>query len=179
MPEQPYQQSITGTEFHGWLERQFGQGIAVDIDSLTDDSDASVPEGIDISNLQETFARSQWAGRKPEDVEIEIQVAIERNIFICKLDAVFATDDGFQIVDWKTGKAPETAEDEEAKALQLALYRMAYSRYKGIDPSKISCALYFVTDDRVLEPSIKSEAEIIELWQSVLAKVQSLNEVKD
>jgi hypothetical protein len=42
----------------------------------------------------------------------------------------------------------------------------------GVDPNTITCALYYVTEDKILEPPIKTEAELIELWQGVLAKVR-------
>jgi DNA helicase-2/ATP-dependent DNA helicase PcrA len=175
MPEEPYKQSLTGTEFHGWLERQFGQGIAIDFDALDEPLDEEDETKVDIAALQATFAKSPWADLTPYEVEIEIQVAIDQNIFICKLDAVYKTETGYQIVDWKTGKPPADQKDEDAKGLQLSLYRMALARHLKKDPETISCVLYYVTEDKILEPPIKTEAELIELWQSVLAKVKPLD----
>ncbi len=171
MPEKPYQQSLTGTEFHGWLEAQFGRGAIIDIDSLESD-DLEEVATLDIRALQQTFANSKWAGQTPVDVEIEIQVSIGTNTFICKLDAVYKTEAGFEIVDWKTGAPPKDKAQEEAKALQLALYRLAYSKYLNIDPETITTCLFFVTDNLVISPKVKSEKEIIELWQAVLARVE-------
>ena len=173
MPEKPYQQSLTGTEFHGWLEAQFGRGAVIDLDSLDQDLDQDEVTHVDILELQKTFAASRWAGLTPVDVEVEIQVSVGSNTFICKLDAVYKTANGFEIVDWKTGAPPKDKASEEAKALQLALYRMAYSRYLGIDPETITACLFFVTDNLILEPKIKSEQEIIELWQGVLRNVEA------
>ena len=45
---------------------------------------------------------------------------------------VIYEDNFVEIIDWKTGKKPKDAKDEELRALQLALYRMAYSRFSGI-----------------------------------------------
>ena len=90
---------------------------------------------------------------------------------MCKLDAVYAVDDGrhdVQIVDWKTGKAPRDAADLERKQLQLALYRLAYAKHAGIDPARIDAVFYFVADDRVVRPErLYSEAELVELWAAV------------
>jgi DNA helicase-2/ATP-dependent DNA helicase PcrA len=173
MPEKPYQQSLTGTEFHGWLESQFGRGAVIDIDSLDQDLDDDEIPQVDIRELQEIFARSRWAGLTPVDVEVEIQVSIGSNTFICKLDAVYKSADGFEIVDWKTGSPPKDKAEEEAKGLQLALYRMAYARYLKVDPETISACLFYVTDNLVVEPRIKSEQEVIELWQGVLRNLKA------
>jgi DNA helicase-2/ATP-dependent DNA helicase PcrA len=73
----------------------------------------------------------------------------------------------FQIVDWKTGKAPRDADDLERKQLQLALYRLAFARYSGVDPARIDAVFYFVADDRVVRPErLYSEEELRSLWSS-------------
>jgi len=70
-------------------------------------------------------------------------------------------------VDWKTGKAPKSAADLEAKQLQLALYRLAYSRWKGVELALIDAVFYYVADDAVIEPErIFDEAELVALWRS-------------
>ena len=117
--------------------------------------------------LQDTFARSVWAGRKPIDVEREIHLPFDGRIVICKIDAVYADGDRFQVVDWKTGKAPKDAADLERKQLQLALYRLAYARWAGIPEEKIDAAFYFVAEDRVLVPErIDSEEQLLARWRA-------------
>jgi DNA helicase-2/ATP-dependent DNA helicase PcrA len=87
---------------------------------------------------------------------------------ICKIDAVYEQDGRFQVVDWKTGRVPKDAKDLEEKQLQLALYRLAYSHWRGIDPSQIDAVFYYVADDRVIEPErIFDEAELLERWRAV------------
>jgi predicted RecB family nuclease len=71
----------------------------------------------------------------------------------------------YQVVDWKTGKAPSTPDDLEVKQLQLALYRLAYAKWKGIDPELIDAVFYFVADDTVIAPEeLFSEKQLLELW---------------
>ena len=121
-----------------------------------------------ISALQATFAKSRWADQVPADTEIEIQLAIGNNIFICKLDAVFATSDGgFEVVDWKTGKKPATKDEAAQRALQLALYRMAYAQYKKLNPDNVTATLYYVEDDFELKPDLLSREQLLELWGQV------------
>jgi DNA helicase-2/ATP-dependent DNA helicase PcrA len=89
-------------------------------------------------------------------------------VIICKIDAVYSEPGGrVRIVDWKTGRAPKDAADLERKQLQLALYRLAYSRWAGIPEDRIDAAFYFVADDRVLEPDrIDSEEQLLTRWRA-------------
>ena len=169
MPQKPYKQTRNGTLFHSWVEARFGQEhLAEDLDS----SD-SLPTEFDlesIKQLQANFEASRWASLEPLEIEREIQLTIEGNTFICKLDAVFATETGVEIIDWKTGKKPKDAKDEQLRALQLALYRMAYSRFSGIPIERIEASFYFVVDDVEVKPQkLLNEQELLELWRKTIS----------
>jgi DNA helicase-2/ATP-dependent DNA helicase PcrA len=176
MPERPYRQTRLGTLFHGWVEQRYGTaaGASDVIDASVlelDDPAGEVVESAQLEALQRTFAASAWADRRPEEVEIELHVVLAGQVVVCKLDAVYQADDGvhdYQIVDWKTGKAPRDADDLERKQLQLALYRLAFARWKGIAPERIDAVFYFVSDDAVVRPErLYSEEELRSLWSSV------------
>ncbi|GAA0419713.1 ATP-dependent DNA helicase [Leifsonia naganoensis] len=175
MPERPYRQTRLGTLFHRWVEERFGApaGGADELDAAAtelDDPAGELLEADRLAELQATFAASTWAGRRPEEVELEIHVTLAGQVVVCKLDAVYRSDDGmheYQIVDWKTGKAPRDAEDLERKQLQLALYRLAFARYSGVDPALIDAVFYFVADDQVVRPErLYEEEELRSLWSS-------------
>jgi DNA helicase-2/ATP-dependent DNA helicase PcrA len=175
MPERPYRQTRLGTLFHRWVEERFGTvvGSADVLDAYgpeLDDPAGDVLEAERFEELKETFERSEWSGRAPEEVELEIHITLAGQVVVCKLDAVYRVDDGvhdYQIVDWKTGKAPRDAADLERKQLQLALYRLAFARYAGIDPERIDAVFYFVADDRVVRPErLYAEEELTSLWSS-------------
>ena len=88
-----------------------------------------------LAELQRTFERSEWADRRPEDVEIEIHLALAGQVFVCKLDAVYpARRHGVPGRRLEDGQGARDADDLELKQLQLALYRLAYARWKGVDP---------------------------------------------
>ncbi len=113
--------------------------------------------------LVDTFERSPFADRQPVEVEVEIHLVLAGRIVVCKIDAIFADEagDSFEVVDWKTGKAPSDAADLELKQLQLALYRLAYARWKGIEVERVGASFYFVSDDTVVRPErLHSEAEL-------------------
>jgi DNA helicase-2/ATP-dependent DNA helicase PcrA len=172
MPERPYRATQLGTLFHAWVEDRYGAGDVTDeLDALAVESDVEDYVGIDdeqLAALKRTFEASPWAGRRPVEVEREIHLPFAGRIVICKIDAVYEQAGRFQVVDWKTGKAPKDAKDLEEKQLQLALYRLAYAQWRGIDPSLIDAVFYYVADDRVIEPErIYGEQELLERWRSV------------
>lgn len=175
MPERPYRQTRLGTLFHSWVEERFGTvvGSADVLDAHAaelDDPAGDVLEAERFEELKATFERSEWSGRKPVEVELEIHITLAEQVVVCKLDAIYRPEDGrhdYQIVDWKTGKAPRDADDLERKQLQLALYRLAFARYAGVDPERIDAVFYFVADDRVVRPErLYSEEELTSLWSS-------------
>jgi DNA helicase-2/ATP-dependent DNA helicase PcrA len=172
LPEQPYRQTMAGTLFHSWVEKRFG--LLTGFESLDSLQEFQEPEETlkTIEELQSSFENSRFAKMTPFAIEGEIQVTIKGNTFICKLDAVFQTEHGFEIVDWKTGVPPVGEKEISERALQLALYRMAFSRLYKVDPATVEVCLYYVSEDLEIKPeSIPSEAELISLWESVLSEV--------
>ena len=177
MPERPFRATQLGTLFHSWVENRYGVGgDSEELDALPTETDAE--DYVDdeaLAALKTTFESSPWASRKPVDVEREIHLPFDGRIVICKIDAVYSLDDDrFEIVDWKTGKAPRDENDLEQKQLQLALYRLAYARWRGIDPARIDAVFYYVSDDRVIRPDhIYGEAELLEAWRRATAPADS------
>jgi DNA helicase-2/ATP-dependent DNA helicase PcrA len=197
MPERPYRQTRLGTLFHAWVERRselVGTGTRIDealweidADDLSDDTPVAADstrtsaDDLDLAALQRTFERSEWGDLSPIAVEIEIDFALGagvadaggEHIVICKLDAVYRRDDRggrIEIVDWKTGKAPKTAQERDDRMLQLALYRLAYHRRFDVPLEEIDVALYYVADDLVIrEDRIYSELELFQRWSAARA----------
>jgi DNA helicase-2/ATP-dependent DNA helicase PcrA len=183
IPERPFEATMTGTLFHSWVEQRFGIVASTEVI----DQEPEQYEGYadfsseKLEDLQENFENSRFATLRAREIETEIQVTIEQNTFICKIDAVFdvAPDDPelpgmlIEIVDWKTGEPPKTIEEESERALQLALYRMAYSRRHNIPEDNISVCLYYVGANKVLRPKVLGAAEVIDSWKQVLARFES------
>lgn len=190
IPEEPFKATRAGTIFHTMMEQRYAE--LARINSEVSELDlAEVGESIaakqlsqvdlaehqeTIEKLQATFAKSKWANLVPEAIEIEIQLAVENNIFICKLDAVFPGDVSavnglptFEVVDWKTGVAPTNEQEVHERSLQLALYRLAFAALRNVPLENVSACLYYVTDDiTVVPPHMLSREEILELWGRVL-----------
>jgi DNA helicase-2/ATP-dependent DNA helicase PcrA len=194
LPEKPYRATLLGTVFHTWVEsRSAMTGLSDVLDAHPGELDQE-PHGADgvfatpqgpvdeaqLEKLKATFVASPWGQRKPVAVEIEILVPLGGNTIVCKIDAVYEiestrdlpTGPRYEIVDWKTGKAPSSATDLELKQYQLALYRLAYSQWANIDPERIDACLYFVADDTIIRPErIYSESELEERWLSVTGSI--------
>lgn len=161
LPERPYRQTRLGTAFHAWVEERSGltgAGPSPD-DTLWASEDAVEPasDAAALDDLKARFLRSEWADRRPVEVEVEIDVVLDDllpdgrpHIAICKLDAVYRTGERIEIVDWKTGRPPRTAAEREERLLQLRLYRRAYHERSGVPEERIDVALYYVADDLVI-----------------------------
>ncbi|MCU1406940.1 MAG: ATP-dependent helicase [Glaciihabitans sp.] len=174
MPEKPYRATRLGTLFHSWVEQRYGVGgTAEELDTISTEMDAvdAPVDDEELVRLQETFERSPWASRAPVEVEREIHLILDGQIIVCKIDAVYFDGERYEVVDWKTGKAPRDAKDLEDKQLQLALYRLAYARWRGIDPEVIDAVFYYVSDDAVIRPErIFNETELVALWRNSLER---------
>ena len=154
VPSEPYRATKKGTAFHSWVE----DFLISEVDNQTGD----------IQDLAEVFKNSRFRDLPREDIEVEINLTRGLNTFVCKLDAVFKVGDRFEIVDWKTGAAPKTKAEQESMALQLALYRFAYSELRLIPIESIDVSFYFVADNLELIPdTVLSPQEIIELWEKL------------
>lgn len=182
LPEKPYRQTRLGTLFHSWVEQRSGMtgtGDVLDASMLELDGDdltaTQYPvEGAELDALralQTTFEASEWAEKKPVDVEIEIDVTLGGQVLICKLDAVYETDGRYQIVDWKTGRSPRGDDELEERQYQLALYRVAYARWKGIPAEDIDAVFYYVAEDTVIRPrTLYSEEELVRRWTEAVSR---------
>jgi DNA helicase II / ATP-dependent DNA helicase PcrA len=182
MPQRPFRATRLGTVFHRWVEQRYGLATTDDVvDGLGFDlgfDDEVAGEAVErerLGALQEAFSGSEWADRRPLEVERELHVPFEGHILICKIDAVYSlppAPDGsprVEIVDWKTGRAPRDADDRAAKELQLAVYRLAYARWRGLPLEHVEAAFYFVADDEVLRPeALPDEAALRSLWRATV-----------
>jgi DNA helicase-2/ATP-dependent DNA helicase PcrA len=140
MPAAPAPQARRGTAFHAWLEERFGAAKLVDLDELPGSGDEfAAPDGV-LAELQEAFLASEWADRQPAEVEVPFETPLGPLTLRGRIDAVFADGDGgFEVIDWKTGPPPSGAE-LAAAAVQLAAYRLGWSRLAGVPVERVSAA---------------------------------------
>ena len=73
-----------------------------------------------------------------------------------------AESGGFLIVDWKSGSSPKTEEELAARAIQLALYRIAFAKWQQIGVEKVTASFFFAADGKEIMPNrLLSEVELV------------------
>jgi DNA helicase-2/ATP-dependent DNA helicase PcrA len=155
------EQADTGNKFHATLEAAFRAGDEVDFAGFVEDKP-------DAKELTAAYTDSRFANLKPEYAEIEIQFPLAGFVMVCKLDAVYKTAHGYEVVDWKTGAAPKSESDLATKSIQLALYRIALSKYLKIGLEKIEATFFFVGERKELKPAkLISESEIEKFLEQI------------
>jgi len=178
MPERPYRQAKIGTLFHQWVERRYASvgGSAEQLSSDdnfwgddmsgVDRDEAQLTSMAELERLKKNFEHSQWGSRSPEAIEQEVTIPFAGRRLVCKIDAVYRTEDEtYEIVDWKTGKPPQSEEEKKLRSLQLELYRYAFARWKNIDPNHVTCALFYVSSGEIVRVSEHvSFSELEQRW---------------
>lgn len=177
VPLEPSPQARRGTAFHAWVEGWFGSSALVDLDDLPGADDDSVPVDADQRALREAFLATEWAQRTPLEVEVDIETAVAGYVLRSRVDAVFRDpehpelDDAVVVVDWKTGAPPTDPAAAAARELQLAVYRLAWSRWKGTPLDRVSAAFCYVGAGRTVRPErLLDEHEITALLEAAAAR---------
>lgn len=158
VPSPPSPQARLGTAFHAWVEGYFGAAALVDVDALPGADDDSLPAAATLERLRETFRATPWADRRPIAVEQEVRTSIDGYVVTSRIDAVFHDDertdvpDGVVVVDWKTGRPPDDAAERAARELQLAVYRLAWSRWTGLPLDLVRAAFCYVATGTTVYP---------------------------
>lgn len=145
-PQRPAPQARRGTAFHSWLEQRWKAETLLDIDELPGAADELVDDA-ELDRLKAAFEASEWADVHPVAVEVPFEMTFGGRVVRGRMDAVFRDPEGrFTVVDWKTGMPP-TGTAAEAKAIQLALYRLAWADLQGMtdeELGKVGAAFYYV-----------------------------------
>jgi DNA helicase-2/ATP-dependent DNA helicase PcrA len=152
MPAAPAPQARRGTAFHAWLEERFGAARLLDLDELPGSGDElAAPDGA-LAELQDAFLAGEWADRQPLDVEVPFETPLGPLTLRGRIDAVYADGEGgFEVIDWKTGPPPSGPE-LTAAAVQLAAYRIGWSRLTGVPVERVSAGFHHVAARVTLRP---------------------------
>ncbi|MBP1135557.1 DNA helicase-2/ATP-dependent DNA helicase PcrA [Arthrobacter sp. PvP023] len=161
VPREPGMSARKGTAFHAWVEEYFGKAGMLDLDEAPG-SDNHIDEAYGLDSMVETFRNSEWAHRAPAHVEVPVETRIGDVVVRGRIDAVFRdADGGWDLVDWKTGRRP-AAGQLKVKAVQLAVYRLAWARLKGVPLDSVRAAFYYVGENQVVRPHDLGTAEQLE-----------------
>jgi DNA helicase-2/ATP-dependent DNA helicase PcrA len=154
LPFKPDPIARRGTAFHSWLEERFALATPlIGDDELPGAADEGALDDSALERLKEKWLRSPWAQRTPYKVEVPFERSIDGTIVRGRMDAVYKSDDGtFDVVDWKTGSAKRGAELTHA-AIQLAVYRLAWSEIEGVPLDRVRAAFHYVGSEETVRPS--------------------------
>lgn len=161
VPREPGMSARKGTAFHAWVEEYFGKAGMLELDEAPG-SDNHIDEAYGLDSMVETFRNSEWAHRAPAHVEVPVETRIGDVVVRGRIDAVFRdADGGWDLVDWKTGRRPAGGQ-LKVKAVQLAVYRLAWARLKGVPLDSVRAAFYYVGENQVVRPHDLGTAEQLE-----------------
>jgi DNA helicase-2/ATP-dependent DNA helicase PcrA len=154
MPRPPARQARRGTAFHQWLEQRYGQQLLIDDADLFGTSDDDAPPR-ELAELRARFERSEWADRWPQAVEVPFETLVGDRPVRGRIDAVFTGPQPgqFDVVDWKTGRPPRSEAERLAVSVQLAAYRLAWSKLAGVPVAAVRAAFYYVAHDKTVRPA--------------------------
>jgi len=174
VPAEPSAQARRGTRFHAWVEGWFGAASLVDVDALPGADDDSLAVDLDEQALRDSFLATPWAHRTPLAVEVDVETSVDGYVLRSRIDAVFpdedaeprvtGTGDAVIVVDWKTGAPPTDDASRASRELQLAVYRLAWSRWTGIPLERVRAAFCYVGTGETAHPQrLLDEAQITAL----------------
>ncbi|MCL2090748.1 MAG: ATP-dependent helicase [Micrococcales bacterium] len=155
VPTAPSDAVRRGTSFHAWVEAYYGRATLVDVDDLPGADDDSVLVDATAARLRTTFLTTPWAGLSPLALEQEVETSVAGITLRARIDAVFADPEdpgAVVVVDWKTGAPPTTARDRAARDVQLAVYRLAWSRRTGLPLDAVRAAFCYVATGQTVYP---------------------------
>ena len=142
MPRAMDEFSHRGTAFHLWIEGHFNAKTLFD----DEDFDTLTPLADDqkLEDLKAKWLASDWAKLQPYAVEVPFETVIAGILVRGRIDAVYKTDSGFEVIDWKTG----SKELGESAAVQLAVYRLAWAKLQEVPVEKVLAAFHYVPIDK-------------------------------
>lgn len=153
MPRPPAPAARRGTRFHAWLESRFEVRPLFGPEELPGvEPGDDIADEQDLAALKAAFLRTPYAERTPYRVEVPFTLALAGRLIRGRIDAVYrlpeAAEETYEIVDWKTGRSPDTADP-----LQLAVYRVAWAEQQGVPLDRVRVAFLHVRTGRLVRPA--------------------------
>ncbi len=146
MPRPPAPAATRGTRFHAWVESLFGERPLLDRLDLEGAADDDLVPDESLDSLKRAFLAGPYGTVPPYRVEAPFQLVIAGTVIPGRIDAIYRTAEGYDVIDWKTGRSP-------ADPVQLAIYRAAWARIAGVPESAVGAAFYYVGTGEIARPT--------------------------
>ena len=105
--------------------------------------------------MKNAFLNSAWANKKPLALEWPFDISIGGRSLRGRIDAVFETENGIELIDWKTGVVGKSDD------LQLAWYRFAWWKMTGTPIEQITAAFVYVPSMEIARPKELLAPEVL------------------
>jgi DNA helicase-2/ATP-dependent DNA helicase PcrA len=155
MPSKPIDQARRGTQFHFWIEKHFAMPALLDSLDLPGAADEKLISDDQLETMKNAFLNSAWANKKPLALEWPFDISIGGRSLRGRIDAVFETENGIELIDWKTGVVGKSDD------LQLAWYRFAWWKMTGTAIDKITAAFVYVPSMEIARPKELLAPEVL------------------
>lgn len=171
LPRRSSMKARIGTEVHDWIAQRHDPQM-----KLLDDADLEVVhQGSPgkIASLRSAFEKTRFADRVARYIEHPFSVAFDDVVLQGRIDAIYQDDDGsFEIVDWKTGRAPD---EHAAEDHQMLVYALSMSRLLNVPVNRFRTTFVYLGGEEVIEHSVDlgSEADIEARLRDVLASIRA------
>jgi DNA helicase-2/ATP-dependent DNA helicase PcrA len=114
-------------------------------------NDRTPEDDFALAQLKEKWLVSEYANTVPYLVEMPFDLSFNGVVLRGRIDAIYHDGDRYEVVDWKTGRS-KSGKDAELVAIQLATYRLAFSRLHKVPLEKISAKFFYVGEGVIVEP---------------------------
>jgi DNA helicase II / ATP-dependent DNA helicase PcrA len=156
MPRRPSAAARFGTRFHAWVEAHFGQQTLWDPTDLPGRAESDIDDDADLAALIEAFRAGPFGERAPYAVEAPFALLLGGQVVRGRIDAVYETAEGFEVIDWKTNRS------QDADPLQLAIYRLAWAETHELPLDRVGAAFYYVRSGDLVRPEGLADRDELE-----------------
>ncbi|WP_166984999.1 ATP-dependent DNA helicase [Canibacter zhoujuaniae] len=155
IPARPFSATVLGTQFHEWVERRLtsagasAQKLAL-FETVPDPHPgATLAESRELNELIQKFEASRFTSLKALEVEQDYAASVAGVPLQAKIDAVFLISEEperYEIVDWKTGKAPVTDSEKARSLTQVEIYRELFAAHNALNLEQVRATLFYVRE---------------------------------
>ncbi len=156
MPAKPSGAARRGTRFHSWVEQLFDERPLFEAGVLGGAGDADLPPDEQLVALQQAFARSAYAHIRPHVIEAPFELYLRGWLLRGRIDAVYRTPGGYDVIDYKTGISPR---EPAVAALQLAVYRLAWAGIADVPLTEVDAGFLYVRTGEIVRPPDLPDAD--------------------
>ncbi len=160
LPRRPSPAAARGTEVHRRIELHHrGQMPLEDLDDIVYDTEPGETAGSRrADDAVATFLATDYADRAPLFIETPIDIALPSGRARGRIDAVYALDDGWEIVDFKSGRRHE----DPARRIQLDAYAIAAADgVLGPVPDRLDLSFVFLGGDQAEIETVAATPEYV------------------